>query len=67
MNPAGGKLQQPVQYEVYVVRLWREGNAAPWRAWVQRVQTGEARQFASLEALFAYLQAVDAQRSDLTD
>jgi hypothetical protein len=59
MNQNPGKLQQPVQYEVYVVRVWRDGDGAPWRAWVQRVQTGEERQFASLEGLFVWLQAVE--------
>jgi hypothetical protein len=43
----------------YVLRLWREIGAEPdaWRASVEDTGTGEARRFASLEELTAFLEA----------
>jgi hypothetical protein len=44
-------------YQSYLVRVWKDGASALWRASVQSVQTGEVVQFASLSALFAYLES----------
>lgn len=44
-------------YLVYLLRLWptADGEAEVWRASLQRPETGERYGFASLEALFAFL------------
>lgn len=43
-------------YRSYLIRLWRESEAAPWRASVTHVVTGEIRKFATAELLFVTLQ-----------
>ncbi len=43
-------------YLVYVLRLWRDGPDAPWRAALECSRTGERFPFASLADLFAFLQ-----------
>jgi hypothetical protein len=52
-----GKLMQPTHYQSYLVRLWREDAAAPWRVVVTHVPTGQQQHFASLDACFAYIVA----------
>jgi hypothetical protein len=52
-----GKLTQPDHYQAYLVRLWREDIATPWRVVVTYVPTGEKRHFASLDACFAFIVA----------
>ncbi len=44
-------------YQVYVLRLWRDGPGAPWRAALENSRTGERFPFASLSALFAFLES----------
>ena len=44
-------------YSAYLVRLWQEDAQRPWRASVQSVRTGEKFFFATLDELFAFLQA----------
>ena len=46
------------QYQAYMLRLWQDqGEAGPqWRASLESPHTGERRGFASLEALFAFLE-----------
>lgn len=44
-------------YQSYLLRLWRDThNPSLWRASLESAQTGEIRHFASLEALFAFIQ-----------
>ena len=54
VNPKG---QSPSLYKAYLIRLWCEESVAVWRASAQFVDGGEVVRFASLEALFAFLQA----------
>ncbi len=42
-------------YRAYLLRLWRDREAAPWRAGLEDTQTGERRNFADLEKLFTFL------------
>lgn len=44
-------------YSSYLLRLWLEpGDAGQWRAMLESPLGGERQGFASLEALFAYLE-----------
>ena len=54
---------QPDGYHAYMIRLWQAGSEGTWRVSLQCVQTGEKLHFASLEKLFAYLQAQTAAGS----
>ncbi len=49
--------QQPC-YLAYMLRLWRvgSGDELAWRASLESPHTGERHGFASLEALFAFLE-----------
>jgi hypothetical protein len=54
----------------YLLRLWQEGEGAPWRASLLVAETGARRAFGSLESLFAFLQALtgpDAAREEGED
>jgi hypothetical protein len=42
-------------YHAYLLRLWREGEGAPWRASLQSADEAERIGFADLEQLVAYL------------
>ncbi|NJM40209.1 MAG: hypothetical protein HC853_05320 [Anaerolineae bacterium] len=42
-------------YHSFLVRLWRQAPDAPWRASAQSVQSGQARHFADMNALFQFL------------
>jgi hypothetical protein len=44
-------------YHAYLVRLWRDGDQAPWRASLTHVSSGECRHFADLPAAWAFLEA----------
>lgn len=43
------------KYIAYLLRLWQDNSEAPWRAMLQNSNTGEKINFASVEALHAYL------------
>jgi hypothetical protein len=49
---------ETVDYRSYLLRLWRaeEGGKDVWRASLQDSQSGERISFATLEALFTFLQ-----------
>jgi hypothetical protein len=51
-------VEQTIDYRSYLLRLWRvkEGDRDVWRASLQDPQSGERISFATVEALFAYLQ-----------
>lgn len=44
-------------YNAYLVRLWQESPQAPWRASAQCASTGAKFYFATLDALYAFLDA----------
>lgn len=45
------------EYKAYLLRLWREGDQAGWRALLENPHNGERAAFASLGELVAYLEA----------
>jgi hypothetical protein len=47
-------------YEAYLVRLWQDGPDAPLRASATAVHGGKTVCFATLQALFSFLQARSA-------
>jgi len=48
----------------FLLRLWRvRDDGQNWRAMLQDVETGERHGFASLEALAAYLRALDSPKA----
>lgn len=51
-------------YRSYLVRIWKDGACALWRASAQSVQTGETIYFASISALFAFLEAQAEERDE---
>lgn len=42
-------------YHAYLIRLWREDEAAPWRGELVSPGTGEQQLFATADQLFAFL------------
>ena len=50
--------EQTIDYRSYLLRLWRvkEGDRDVWRASLQDPQSGERISFATVEALFAFLE-----------
>lgn len=65
-------MKKPLNYFSYLLRLWREGDAAPWRASLEDPHTGQRRNFARLQDLFEALesetgQAVDQEISSVVD
>lgn len=63
MHPPDKKESQPI-HRLYVLRLWREGASAPWRASVKQASTGKETHFANLESLCVYLQSETAPETD---
>lgn len=55
MSVPPSPLQLSTSYHSFLVRLWQDGAAEPWRASAHCVQTGETHRFATVEALFAFL------------
>jgi len=53
------------RYHSYLLRLWREGPQAPWRASLQSTATEQLHHFASLEQLWAFLQTRLAAGSEI--
>jgi hypothetical protein len=44
-------------YQVYILRMWRDGTQTPWRAVLEHARTGERHAFVELADLFAFLEA----------
>lgn len=42
-------------YHAYLLRLWREDDATPWRASLENPHTGERIHFANDKQLYAFL------------
>jgi len=54
------------QYYSYLLRIWKvRADHETWRASLERVGSGERRSFATLPALFDYLQQVTQTPDDL--
>ena len=49
--------KKPLNYCSYLLRLWRENEAAPWRASLEDAHTGKRRNFARLQDLFKALES----------
>jgi hypothetical protein len=54
------KVTQP-DYLAYLLRLWRDGDGAPWRASLENTSTGEAKPFAEIRMLTAYLEHITGE------
>jgi len=56
--PGDNDVHRIRRYLVYMLHLWQVGTdeELTWRASLESPRTGERRGFASLEALFAFLQ-----------
>jgi hypothetical protein len=48
-------------YLAFLLRLWRDGDGAPWRASLENTSTGEAMPFAEIRMLMAYLEFVTGE------
>lgn len=48
-------MKKSLNYFSYLLRLWRENDAAPWRAALEDPHTGERRSFADAAQLLAFL------------
>ncbi|MBV7333693.1 hypothetical protein KFU94_36760 [Chloroflexi bacterium TSY] len=55
-----------LSYRAYLVRLWQDEPDKPWRASAQSVQSGEVVRFASLQALFAFLETETVNQAETT-
>jgi hypothetical protein len=55
------------RYHAYLIRLWQDQPASPWRASAQSVQSGEVMRFGSLDALYAFLRAETGAAADSND
>jgi hypothetical protein len=51
-----GKFTEPIYYQSYLIRLWRESGAGSWRILVVYVPTGERHFFANLSEALAFLE-----------
>ena len=65
-NEPGETAQTLTGYCAYLVRLWQDSPYGAWRASAQSVQNGETVRFATIEQLFAFLQAQTASPVDNT-
>lgn len=50
-------------YRAYLVRMWRDSPQSSWRASAQSTQSGQVVRFATLQALFAFLEAQSSTAS----
>ena len=46
---------RPPNYLAYLLRLWRDGEHAPWRASLESIAPPERHNFATLGKLFEFL------------
>lgn len=65
-------MKKSLNYFSYLLRLWREGDTAPWRASLEDPHTGQRRNFARLQDLFEVIEEetsgeVDKGESRLVD
>ncbi len=57
-------MKKSLNYFSYLLRLWREGDAAPWRASLEDAHTGERRNFARLQDLFKAIEEETSKQVD---
>jgi hypothetical protein len=55
---------QAPTYLSYMLRLWREGPYAPWRASLHSTATGQVHLFGDVERMWAYLNAQMGDEQD---
>ena len=48
-------MRTKTNYQAFLLRIWREHDAAPWRASLDNPQLGKRKNFASLADLMAFL------------
>lgn len=57
-------------YQAYLLRLWRDTTQSEWRASLQNTKTNQLFYFASLEALFKFIEVktvdLDVEVSSVT-
>jgi len=58
-NPA-----QASGYLAFLIRMWKDRGASPWRASIENPHTGERASFAELSSLFEYLEERTSESSD---
>jgi hypothetical protein len=64
MDTTPGGTREPLDYQSYLLRLWRDNNEEKgWRASLESAQSGERKGFADLDALFDFLRRQTAARS----
>jgi hypothetical protein len=57
-------MKKSVNYFSYLLRLWRESDAKPWRASLEDAHTGERRNFARLQDLFKAIEEETSKQVD---
>jgi hypothetical protein len=57
-------MKKSLNYFSYLLRLWRESDAAPWRASLEDPHTGQRRNFARLQDLFKALEEETGRKVD---
>jgi hypothetical protein len=67
MSKTAGCAGEQLDYQSYLLRLWRakEGEEG-WRASLESAQTGERKGFATLDALFEYVRSQTRVESSMT-
>jgi len=56
------KHNHEIHYLAFLLRLWREGAKAPWRATLENPHTDERHSFGDLQALVAFLEQVTGEK-----
>ena len=57
-------MNKSLNYFSYLLRLWREGDTAPWRASLEDPHTGERRNFARVQDLFKAIEEETSKQVD---
>ena len=58
------KKNPSTNYLAFLLRLWRESKATPWRATLENPHNGERHSFSTLEKLFAFLEERTGDKVD---
>lgn len=66
-SPPSSQQTTASPYAAYLVRIWQEGSSATLRASVQMVGERDIVRFATLDALYAYLNARAASMLAIED
>lgn len=57
----------PQTYQAYMLRLWRDGGQAPWRASLESTADGHRWHFGSVGELICFLEEVTAKPTAVSD